>query len=57
MPSPSTGVGIGANIVSISPITSDTIRELGYEVTVEAKVYTMDGIVQAILAYEDENSV
>ncbi|MFN3153529.1 uroporphyrinogen-III C-methyltransferase [Bremerella sp.] len=45
-----------SNIVSISPITSDTIRELGYEVTVEAKVYTMDGIVQAILAYEDENS-
>ncbi|WDI42760.1 uroporphyrinogen-III C-methyltransferase [Bremerella sp. P1] len=46
-----------SNIVSISPITSDTIRELGYEVTVEAKVYTMDGIVQAILEYEDQNSV
>ncbi|QDU74834.1 Uroporphyrinogen-III C-methyltransferase [Bremerella volcania] len=46
-----------SNIVSISPITSDTIRQLGYEVTVEAKVYTMDGIVEAILAYEDENSV
>lgn len=46
-----------SNIVSISPITSDTIRELGYEVSVEAKVYTMDGIVEAILAYEDENSV
>jgi len=46
-----------SNIVSISPITSDTIRELGYEVTVEAKVYTMDGIVAAILEYEQENSV
>ncbi|MEW4562549.1 uroporphyrinogen-III C-methyltransferase [Bremerella sp. JC770] len=46
-----------SNIVSISPITSDTIRELGYEVTVEAKVYTMDGIVSAILEYEEENSV
>lgn len=46
-----------SNIVSISPITSDTIRELGYEVTVEAKTYTMDGIIEAILAYEDENSV
>ncbi len=46
-----------SNIVSISPITSGVIRELGYDVTVEAKVYTMDGIVQAILEYEDENSV
>jgi len=46
-----------SNVVSISPITSDTIRELGYEVTVEASVYTMDGIVDAILQYVNENSV
>lgn len=46
-----------SNIVTISPITSDTVRELGYDVTVEAQVYTMDGIIEAILAYEDENSV
>ncbi|MBA2115967.1 uroporphyrinogen-III C-methyltransferase [Bremerella alba] len=45
-----------SNIVSISPITTDTIRELGYDVTVEATVYTMDGIVEAILAYAEENS-
>lgn len=40
-----------SKLVSISPITSDTLRELGYEPTVEAKVYTMDGIVEAILDY------
>ena len=38
-------------IVSISPITSQTLRELGYEPTVEAAEYTMPGIVNALLAY------
>ncbi|HEY2880781.1 MAG TPA: uroporphyrinogen-III synthase [Pirellulales bacterium] len=37
-------------IVSISPITSATLRELGFEPAAEAKVYTMDGVVEAILA-------
>ena len=46
-----------SKLVSISPITSDTLRDLGYEPTVEAKVYTMDGIVEAILAYVAENEV
>lgn len=40
-----------SKIVSISPITSDTLRELGYEPVVEAKVYTMPGIVEAILEH------
>ncbi len=46
-----------SKIVTISPITSDTIRELGYEPAVEAEVYTMDGIVEAILKYAQDNAV
>ena len=37
-------------LVSISPITSATLRELGYEPAAEAKEYTMEGIVAAIRA-------
>jgi uroporphyrinogen III methyltransferase/synthase len=35
-------------IASISPITSATLRELGFEPAAEAKEYTMAGIVQTI---------
>jgi len=35
-------------LVSISPITSATLRELGYEPAAEAKEYTMAGVVDAI---------
>jgi uroporphyrinogen III methyltransferase/synthase len=35
-------------LVSISPITSATLRELGYEPAAEAKEYSMAGVVQAI---------
>jgi uroporphyrinogen III methyltransferase/synthase len=35
-------------LVSISPITSATLRELGYEPAAEAKEYTMSGVVAAI---------
>jgi uroporphyrinogen III methyltransferase/synthase len=37
-------------LASISPVTSATLRELGYEPAVEAKVFTMDGLVEAICA-------
>jgi uroporphyrinogen III methyltransferase / synthase len=37
-------------LVSISPITSGTLRELGYDVAAEVKQYTMAGVVEAILA-------
>jgi uroporphyrinogen III methyltransferase/synthase len=37
-------------LVSISPITSATLRELGHEPAAEAKDYTMDGVVAAICA-------
>ncbi|HWC00739.1 MAG TPA: uroporphyrinogen-III C-methyltransferase, partial [Bryobacteraceae bacterium] len=36
-------------VASIGPVTSATARRLGIPVTVEAKVYTMDGVVEAIL--------
>jgi uroporphyrinogen III methyltransferase/synthase len=37
-------------LVSISPITSATLRELGYEPAAEAVEATMDGVLNAILA-------
>lgn len=36
-------------LVSISPVTSAAIRELGGRVAGEAEVYTMDGVVTALL--------
>lgn len=38
----------GVGIISIGPVTSATIREYGLKVTKEAKVYTIDGLVQSI---------
>ena len=35
-------------LASISPITSDTLREAGFEPTAEASEYTMAGVVDAI---------
>lgn len=43
-------------LASISPITSDTLRQLGYPPTVEATQYTMDGVVKAILDYAQPKS-
>jgi uroporphyrinogen III methyltransferase/synthase len=37
-----------AKLASISPITSEALRELGHAPTVEATEYTMAGLVQAI---------
>jgi uroporphyrinogen III methyltransferase/synthase len=38
-----------ARLASISPVTSEALRGLGYEPKVEAVVYTMDGLVDALL--------
>lgn len=38
-----------AKLASISPVTSATLRELGYEPAAEARQYTMGGLVKAIL--------
>jgi uroporphyrinogen III methyltransferase/synthase len=39
-------------LASISPVTSETLREMGYTPSVEATQYTMDGVVAAILQAE-----
>ena len=41
-------------IASIGPITSTTIREHGLETTVEARPYTVEGLLRAVLAAEGE---
>ncbi|MGD9721597.1 MAG: uroporphyrinogen-III C-methyltransferase [Pirellulales bacterium] len=41
-----------ARLASISPLTSQTLVELGYTVAAEARVYTLAGLAQAILAAE-----
>jgi uroporphyrinogen III methyltransferase / synthase len=38
-----------AKLASISPITSETLHELGYEATAEAAEYTMSGLVAALV--------
>ena len=43
------GVLAGVKVASIGPVTSATARDLGIEVTVEASVFTVDGLVEAIL--------
>ena len=37
-----------SKLASISPVTSNTLKELGYEPAVEATEYTMPGLVDAI---------
>jgi uroporphyrinogen III methyltransferase/synthase len=39
----------GIPVVSIGPVTTGTARGLGIEVTAEAKVFTVEGLVEAIL--------
>jgi len=40
-----------SKLVSISPVTSQTLRQFGYEPAVQANVYTMEGVVEAILGH------
>lgn len=37
-----------SKFASLSPVTSKTLRDLGYEVTIEAHPYTVDALVEAI---------
>jgi uroporphyrinogen III methyltransferase/synthase len=41
-----------AQLASISPVTSATLRSLGYEPAVEATTYNIDGVLDAICAAE-----
>jgi uroporphyrinogen III methyltransferase/synthase len=36
-------------VVSISPVTSAAVRELGWPVAAEARVYTMEGVLEALI--------
>jgi uroporphyrinogen III methyltransferase/synthase len=38
-----------SRLASISPVTSAALRELGFEPTVEAQQYTIEGLVEAVL--------
>jgi uroporphyrinogen III methyltransferase/synthase len=42
----------GVTIASIGPITSDTAKELGFDVHITAESYTIPGLVEAILQYD-----
>jgi uroporphyrinogen III methyltransferase/synthase len=41
----------GVTVASIGPITSDTARELGFEVDITAKDFTIPGLCEAILQH------
>ena len=40
----------GPRLVSIGPVTSEQLRELGYEPEIEASDHTPDGLVAALIA-------
>ncbi len=42
----------GVSVASIGPITSQTARDLGFSVTIEADTYTVPGLIQAILNHQ-----
>jgi uroporphyrinogen III methyltransferase/synthase len=42
-----------ARLVSISPITSAALRDLGFEPAAEAREYTMEGVIAALRAAHD----
>lgn len=44
------------SLVSISPLTSETLRGLGYPAALEAKTATLDGILAAMLTLSDFRS-
>ncbi|MFO7642754.1 MAG: uroporphyrinogen-III C-methyltransferase [Desulfosarcina sp.] len=41
----------GVSVASIGPITSQTARDLGFAVTIEAATYTIPGLIEAILSH------
>jgi uroporphyrinogen III methyltransferase/synthase len=41
-------------VASIGPITTETARRLGVEVATQAKVFTVDGLVEAVLGLYTE---
>jgi len=43
-------------LASIGPVTSATLRDAGFPPTIEAREYTMSGLVEAIMAYPDNRA-
>ncbi|BCL79839.1 uroporphyrinogen-III synthase [Ktedonobacteria bacterium brp13] len=48
-------VNQNTKLASIGPITSQTARELGLTVTIEASEFTIEGLVNAIVNYEGDD--
>jgi uroporphyrinogen III methyltransferase/synthase len=46
------GVLRGVKVASIGPVTSATAKKLGLQISIEAKIFTSDGLVAAILETE-----
>ncbi|HYA23832.1 MAG TPA: uroporphyrinogen-III synthase, partial [Terriglobales bacterium] len=46
----------GVRLASIGPVTSSTLRELGLPVDIEAREYTIPGLIQAIVAAQQHVS-
>ncbi|HWA84140.1 MAG TPA: uroporphyrinogen-III synthase [Fimbriimonadaceae bacterium] len=44
-------------LVCIGPITAGTVRELGFEVAVEAEEYTVPGLVKALVEHAEKESI
>jgi uroporphyrinogen III methyltransferase/synthase len=44
----------GVTIASIGPITTDTAKQLDFDVHISAESYTIPGLVEAILQYYQE---
>ncbi len=47
-------VGQRVRLASLSPVTSDTARSLGWSIAAEAGVYTWEGLIEAIVARSAE---
>ena len=46
----------GINRVSIGPVTTQTLAALGWNPTIEARIYNVSGVVDAIIAFETQKS-
>jgi uroporphyrinogen-III synthase len=46
----------GIRFASIGPVTSSTLRELGLEVDVEAKEFTIPGLIEAVVQLMSDSS-
>lgn len=42
-------------IACIGPVTSQTARQLGLPVHIEASEFTIDGLIEAIVSYEERS--